>query len=572
MKPPVAVDDDRLAASIAVHDALLERRGVEIWVGAEPTFTRADSVEPAWLAASEGDDKLERAYAVAVHLADAIGDASCLRVLGRKYDGESTARFAFGVRWPAQPTRGEMDAEPAEPPETIGDDHWVTVAPDPGVVEVNLAPCSTAAALSTQARQVWAAAARAGLSPVRYRFNGDTADSGGGGQITIGGPSPMASPFVRYPHVLPALVRYFNNHPSLSYWFAGEHAGSSSQAPRPDEGTRERWDELGVALGWLESRADRSRLKPELLWQTLSPVLVDAAGNSHRTELNIEKLWNPYVTRHGLRHGKMGLVELRAIRMPERPGMMVALAVLVRSIVARLVVDEYRAPLIDWHDELHDQFALPSALARDLRLVLGDLDEHSLGLPAALRHELDAWRTPGVACHLGDATLTIRPALEFWPLLGDVASQERSTARIVDASTSRVELAFDGAGPARIAVAGRWVIPRPLGGGPGSALDDNCRAIGVRRRVFTPSPGLHPELPPTDPLVIEWAWAGRTQRIELWGWKPDGSDYAGVPVDASDALARRQARIHITTTAGETVAAEGHWPELRPFTVDLRRG
>jgi len=53
-----------------------------------------------------------------------------------------------------------------------------------------------------------------------------------------------------------------------------------------------------------------------------------------------------------------------------------------------------------------------------------------------------------------DATLTLRPALEFWPLVGDVASQERAGARIVDASTQRWELSLDGSGPDRIAVAG----------------------------------------------------------------------------------------------------------------------
>ena len=37
-----------------------------------------------------------------------------------------------------------------------------------------------------------------------------------------------------------------------------------------------------------------------------------------------------------------------------------------------------------------------------------------------LRPELEAWRPPGIACRLGDATLTLRPALEFWPLVGDV--------------------------------------------------------------------------------------------------------------------------------------------------------
>lgn len=552
---------DELDASLAMHDELLARRNVDIWVGAEPTFTRADSLEPAWLSAAEGDDKLVRAHALATHLADAL-HADVSRIAGRQFPDEPSPRFAFGVRWPGTDVRVAAEAPASAPPEDLGGDRWLTVTPDPGVVEVNLAPEASTLAFAHQVRAVWDAAARAGLAPVRWRFNGDLAESGGGGQLSIGGSRPETSPFVRYPHVLPALIRYVNNHPALSYWFAGECVGSASQGPRPDEGTRERWDELGVALRWLERLADRGELAAPALWEALGPLLVDAAGNAHRAELNVEKLWNPHLARHGTRHGRMGIVELRAIRMPERPAMLAAAAALFRSIVARLVVSDYRAPLVDWHDELHDRFALPTALSQDLRRVLGDLDEHGLGIPAELRRELDAWRPPGIRCQLGDATLTIRPALEFWPLVGDVASQERAGARLVDASTARVELAIDRAGPDRIAIDGRWVrLP---------AVGDGVRAVGVRRRTYQPSPGLHPGLPAIDPLVIEWAWAGRAQRIELFAWRPGGGAYPGLPADDTEAFARRQERIRVTTRAGDVEAA-GHWRAAYTYTVDLRR-
>ena len=563
---------DELDATLAMHDELIARRGVDVWVGAEPTFTRAESLAPAWVKDAEGDDKLARAHALATHLANRLPGAQVSRVAGRQYPGEDHPRFAFGVRWSeglfthiqgARVSIASMEDAATPPPTELGTDRWLTVTPDPGVVEVNMAPCSTARAFYAHARDVWAAAAEAGLSPLRYRFNGDVADSGGGGQITLGGSRPETSPFVRYPHVLPALIRYIKNHPSLSLWFASECVGSASQGPRPDEGTRERWDELGVACGWLEHLADRGECPPELLWQTLGPLLVDASGNSHRAEVNVEKLWNPHIPVHGPRHGKLGVIELRAVRMPERPGMLVALAALLRSIVTRLAVADYRAPLVDWHDELHDRFALPAALHRDLRLVLGDLDEHRLGIPAALRPELEAWRPDGITCRLGNATLTLRPALEFWPLVGDVASQEQASARWVDASSQRWEISIDGAGPDRVAVAGKWAHLHSIG--------DGVRAVGVRRRVFQPSPGLHHGLPVTDPLVIEWAWGGRSQHIELWAWRPSPGPYDGLPSDARDALERRQDRIQITTRDGEEVRAQSFWREARPFTIDLRR-
>lgn len=47
---------DDVDASLAMHDELIARRGVEIWIGAEPTFTRTDSVEPAWTTAACGGD------------------------------------------------------------------------------------------------------------------------------------------------------------------------------------------------------------------------------------------------------------------------------------------------------------------------------------------------------------------------------------------------------------------------------------------------------------------------------------------------------------------------------------
>ena len=566
---------DELAASLAMHDELIARRGVEIWIGAEPTFTRADSLEPAWTRAAGGDDKLARAHALASTLGGRLPGAAVSRVIGRQFPDEDEPRFAFGVRWrdggDGARTICAIDAEPEPPPTDTDGDRWLTVTPDPGVIEVNMAPCASLCAFSNQARRIWHAARSAGLSATRHRFNGDVGDAGGGGQLSLGGPRPEHSPFVRYPHVLPALIRYVNNHPSLSYWFANECVGSASQGPRPDEGTRERWDELDVTLGWLEQLADRGALPPDQLWSALGSLLVDASGNAHRAEINVEKLWNPHLPRHGARHGRMGIVELRAIRMPERPAMLAALAVLFRSIVARLVVSHYREPLIDWHDELHDRFALPAALSRDLRLVLGDLDEHGLGVPAQLRSELAAWRPPGITCRLGDATLTLRPALEFWPLVGDVASQERAGARIVDASTQRWEISLEGPGPDRVcvscggagALAPRWAQLHTLG--------DDVRAVGVRRRIYQPIVGFHPGLAASDPLIVEWTWAGRAQRVELWSWRPNGGAYAGLPRDEAEAIERRQERIQVTTRDGE-VAAASRWREHRPFTIDLRAG
>jgi uncharacterized protein (DUF2126 family) len=561
-------DQGRLGAELALHDDLIRRRGVDVWVGAEPTFTRAEATDAPWHYQAEGGDKLERARSLLAALARTLPAGATLhRVVGRQFPEEEAPRFAWGARWPRSaapattcPEPPPLDCDPGPPPPLDDGDAWLTVTPDPGVVEVNMAPAPDSTSFLAQATAVWRAAEAAGLAAVRYRYNGDVADSGGGGQITLGGPTAAQSPFFRYPHLLPALVRYVNNHPSLSYWFAGECVGSASQAPRADEGAPERWEELGLTLEWLEHLADRGELPADRLWLALAPLLVDASGNSHRAELNVEKLWNPHIPGRG----KLGVVEWRAFRMPAHPGMLAATACLLRALVTRLVVAPYREPLVDHRDDIHDSWALPHLLARDLRHVLGDLDEHGIGLPPSLRAELDAWRDPGITCHLGAATLSITRAVDFWPLLGDTASQELATARLVDASIERWQLMVTGSDRDWLVVGGRRVdLP--------AADDGGARVIGVRRRAWVPSPGLHPGLPAQDPLVIAWGHGGEHQRISLHAWRPLGGAYEGLPVDAADATRRRTERIAIHTAYDPLPRPQAAHRRAGPYTIDLRR-
>jgi hypothetical protein len=57
------------AAEIRDHDAAVTRRDLEIWIGAEPTFTEPRSTEPWWLGAAEGGDEEDRARALLLALA-----------------------------------------------------------------------------------------------------------------------------------------------------------------------------------------------------------------------------------------------------------------------------------------------------------------------------------------------------------------------------------------------------------------------------------------------------------------------------------------------------------------------
>ena len=558
--------DRTLHAELSALDRVLAHRKLELWVGAEPTFTDPGSQDPWWLYEPEGGDKETRARALLEALAPRLGrKVRLLKIVGRHYQGEAAPRFAYAAifRRDGELAGGVdasgLDGAPVPMPALEPGETFLTVTPDPGVVEVNGAPAPDLATFLEDAYALYDAAAAAGLSAIRHRYNGRTSDSGGGGQLTLGGPTPDQSPFFRHPRLLPRLVRYLSNHPSLSYAFAPDCVGSASQGPRPDEGVRERFEELHVAVDRMEARDDQ--VTPRELWETFGPLLVDASGNSHRSELNVEKLWNPTLPVRG----QLGLVELRSLRMPPTPEKLAALAALFRALAARLVEVRYDEPLADWGGQLHDALALPSFLEQDLQAVLDDLARAGLALGPATRALLVARPEPVAEIRLDDATLTLTPAAEFWPLLGDTASQERSGARLVDASSERLEIAVTtrapGADPGRVGADGWEVALHPTASG-------RRHVAGVRYRAFAPRPGLHGSLPATDPLVLHWERGARRFSIELHGWIPGGGVYAGLPGDEAEARRRRRERVRVGEPARIQLLAP---PFTGAVTLDLRR-
>jgi uncharacterized protein (DUF2126 family) len=559
--------DAGMLDEIRTHDSQVARSGVEIWIGAEPTFTNPRSLHPCWLTEALGSEKEAHANALLRAVARRMpGRAQLRRVLGRHYPGEPDPRFCMGAlfdRYAAQPAMlddSELDSQTLLPtPVPRTDQAWLTVTPDPGVVEVNMAPAHDLLTFARWTEAVYAAAYEAGLSPLRYRYNGDVADSGGAGQITLGGPTPRTSPFLVRPQLLPGLVRYLNRHPSLSYLFAPSFCGSASQAPRTDESARERFEELPVALDYLARRGDACT--PAELWATLSPLLVDSSGCSHRAEVNIEKLWNPGF---GSR-GQLGLAELRALRMPPTAARMTALAALFRSLTAHLASNPYLAPIIDWGAELHERFALPWFLEQDLEHVLSELEAHGFGLGPTLCQALRSRPEPIGALELGDAALELHAAVSFWPLIGDAATVSQHGARLVDASTSRLQLlvrAPERAPWGRISANG-WLVP--LQAVP--AGEHACAVGSVLYRTFVPYAGLHPYVGAHDPLTIEWERDGHSAALRLHAWRPGGGGYAGLPADGSEAEFRRAERVqHLDRCTSEFRSSRASG-----FTLDLRR-
>lgn len=448
---------------------------------------------------------------------------------------------------------------------------WTTLTPDPAVVELNTAPTPDATSFLEMVRTGFAAAEAAGLSPYRLHYNGQVSDSGGGGQLTLGGPTPDDSPFLTYPRLLPALIGYFNRHPALSYYFAGDFVGNSSQAPRADERTSDVVEELALALTLLDRQRNPG---PELLWQSLSLFLTDPTGNPHRSEINIEKLWNPALPGRG----QLGLVEFRAYRMPPSPERLAALAALLRAIAARLILKPEPPEFRHWGGELHDRFALPFYLRADLWEILDELASAGLGLGQPLIAELldDGYYQLGeVEC--GDCRLSVRRALEFWPLLGDAATREHGHSRLVDASTARLEISLRArAGTSSAALADWWITANgyrlPLR--REDELDGETWLRGLRYRRFKPWNGLHPMLAAQGPieLTLRHPREPEALRITVHEWKPQGGGYHGLPADLSEAAIRRAERFVVERLDTGQIPPPLEPPAhaLTPYCFDLR--
>ncbi len=448
---------------------------------------------------------------------------------------------------------------------------WTTLTPDPAVLEINAAPATRLKEFLESSRILYTLAEAEGLSAYRLHYNGDLSDSGGGGQFTLGGPSPQLSPFFVYPQLLPRLIRYFVRHPALSYWFAPSYIGSFSQSPRPDENVRESFSELSVALQQL-ARADNPQ--PEYIWRSLSPFLVDTAGNAHRSELNIEKLWNPYLPARGC----LGLVEFRAFRMSRGPETAASIAALLRGVVALLCHRDAAPELVDWGAVLHDRFALPFYLRQDLDQVLTDLASTGLVLeqPIVCRLRDDAARHIGYT-ELDNCRLEVDRAIEFWPLLGDAASQEGGSSRLVDASTTRLQLILRPAAGHRADLSG-W---RVLAGAYRVRLREEedergaLRVMGLRYRSFVPWAGLHPGIGAQAPLVLTLIPpAGRRGlRITLYEWQPRAAPYDGLPATLEEADRRSKERFVVEELlldpAPECLAPPAE--ALSDYCLDLRR-
>jgi uncharacterized protein (DUF2126 family) len=443
-----------------------------------------------------------------------------------------------------------------------------SVTPDPGVLEVNIPPTRTSREHVALLEAVFDAAAHSGLVSEKYQVDGRQSGSGGGNHITLGGPSPLSSPFVRRPDLLASLITFVQHHPSLSYLFTGLFVGPTSQAPRSDEARHDSLYELEIALAKLREPNPLSYAPPWLGDALLRNLLVDVSGNTHRTELCVDKLFDP-----GSPHGRQGLVELRAFEMPPHVRMAVAQTALVRALVAAFAREPY-APnggkLVRWGQVLHDRFLLPTWLWRDFEDVLAYLVPSGVPLPGDAYRSLLELRCPIVgALQASDVRLEIRNAIEPWNVLGEEMSTT-GTSRYVDSSMERVEVRVEGLVAERhvVTVNGHTLPLRPTG----TAQE---YVGGVRFRAWAPPHSLHPHIGIHHPLRFDVldTWGKRsTGACSYHVWHPEGRGYEEPPLTRFEASARRAQRFTLDSPMLYPAIGRPAPPHPdAPYTLDLRR-